>query len=414
MNVGHLCSGFEYGKHEIDPFSDSQLSNSAKFHLSNLLLLTLIERSVCDKKLTALWNFIASNKRYHTNMASIVLSQSGLYSSAIVMALTRGSFLDSFCGLVGALVPEFGNYTNDSHTKYRSLIKLFIVLGWYTELNDILLILSDKAFRECLLYLFRESYDYFNVIQKKLHQLDDKILDRLRDQLDPFNPIFRPVISQYSTSNIETGSKLIDSEYQEFARVLTETYLMVVMEIYSRKIGIDNYINAFTNITLNYDQDQFAISMKNKSSIAAGFSHSGCVLHGKAYIWGSNGIYPILNNRPIGMFKLLPAEVNILYIYYLFSVIDPNDNDGVPKCVEFLSYLGLEVVSVKCGRLHTVFITNNGVSFLLYFYCYSIYNCGNYFVIYSIGLCGRIKQSWTAWFRKSHYQVLTSDVNIRF
>lgn len=50
------------------------------------------------------------NKRYHTNMSSIVLAQSGLYSSTIVLALNRGAHMDAFCALVGVTNQEFGNY----------------------------------------------------------------------------------------------------------------------------------------------------------------------------------------------------------------------------------------------------------------------------------------------------------------
>lgn len=36
-------------------------------------------------------------------MTSIVLCQSGLYYSALLLACARGAHLDAFCGLVGVL-----------------------------------------------------------------------------------------------------------------------------------------------------------------------------------------------------------------------------------------------------------------------------------------------------------------------
>ena len=43
-------------------------------------------------------------------MTSIVLCQSGLYNSSLVLACSRGAHLDVFCGLVGVTNQEFGNY----------------------------------------------------------------------------------------------------------------------------------------------------------------------------------------------------------------------------------------------------------------------------------------------------------------
>lgn len=41
-------------------------------------------------------------------MSSIVLAQSGLYSSTIVLALNRGAHMDAFCALVAVTNQEFG------------------------------------------------------------------------------------------------------------------------------------------------------------------------------------------------------------------------------------------------------------------------------------------------------------------
>lgn len=87
---------------------DVQMSNSAQFHLSNLLFLTLCERCVKDKNMMPLWNFICSNTKYHTSLSSIILSQSGLYSSAILLALHRGACLDVFSCLVSMADHVYG------------------------------------------------------------------------------------------------------------------------------------------------------------------------------------------------------------------------------------------------------------------------------------------------------------------
>lgn len=62
------------------------------------------------------------NRRYHTNMSSIVLAQSGLYSSTIVLALNRGAHMDAFCALVGVSNQEFGNLFQAYFKLYSSLL----------------------------------------------------------------------------------------------------------------------------------------------------------------------------------------------------------------------------------------------------------------------------------------------------
>lgn len=97
-NSGKIISDFSYSSNEIN--FEVQMSNSAQFHLSNLLFLTLCERSVKDKNLMPLWNFIVTNTKYHTSLSSIILSQSGLYSTAVLLAMHRGACLDVFSCLV--------------------------------------------------------------------------------------------------------------------------------------------------------------------------------------------------------------------------------------------------------------------------------------------------------------------------
>lgn len=105
INSEKIISDFTYNSG--DNF-DVQMSNSAQFHLSNLLFLTLCERAVKDKNLMPLWNFIVSNTKYHTSLSSIILSQSGLYSSAILLAMHRGACLDVFSCLVSMADHVFG------------------------------------------------------------------------------------------------------------------------------------------------------------------------------------------------------------------------------------------------------------------------------------------------------------------
>ncbi len=63
-NTGRPCSDYSYESEEI--IYDIQMSNSAQFHLSNLLFLCMCEKTVRDKNYMPLWNFIVTNNKYHT------------------------------------------------------------------------------------------------------------------------------------------------------------------------------------------------------------------------------------------------------------------------------------------------------------------------------------------------------------
>lgn len=56
-------------------------------------------------------------------MSSIVLAQSGLYSSTIVLALNRGAHLDAFCALVGVTNQEFGEDLSQSINSFEIIFK---------------------------------------------------------------------------------------------------------------------------------------------------------------------------------------------------------------------------------------------------------------------------------------------------
>ena len=107
-NIGKIISDFSYSSSENN--FEVQMSNSAQFHLSNLLFLTLCERCVKDKHLMPLWNFIVSNTKYHTSLSSIILSQSGLYSTAVLLAMHRGACLDVFSCLVSTADHVLGDF----------------------------------------------------------------------------------------------------------------------------------------------------------------------------------------------------------------------------------------------------------------------------------------------------------------
>uniref|UniRef100_A0A1A9WJQ0 Uncharacterized protein n=1 Tax=Glossina brevipalpis TaxID=37001 RepID=A0A1A9WJQ0_9MUSC len=151
---GSSCSDYIYG--EDDSLSSPQMSPSSQFHLANLLLITLAEKAVNDKNYIPLWNFLVTNAKYHTNMTSIVLCQSGLFSAALVLAKIRGVCIDTFLALTSVVGQEF---------------------GWYTELNACLYNSSEFIFVETISYVPNIAIDYFTFIQEKMYAIRPKVLE---------------------------------------------------------------------------------------------------------------------------------------------------------------------------------------------------------------------------------------------
>lgn len=71
--------------------------------------------------------------------------------------------------------------------------------------------LSDDRFMETIVYLQNFGMDYFEAIRNNLNKFEMKVVERLLIQLDPFDPIFRPILfkvkNQTLSKDIENVSK---------------------------------------------------------------------------------------------------------------------------------------------------------------------------------------------------------------
>ncbi|KAL1110115.1 hypothetical protein AAG570_008192 [Ranatra chinensis] len=74
----------------------------------------------------------------------------------------------------------------------------------------------------------------------------------------------------------------------------------------------------------------------NPQVIGAGFSHSCIIVHGNAYTWGSTAF---------GCLGTGPSYPRIIG----------------PTIIDMFPNIGIRVLSVSCGRTHTIVLTNNGV-----------------------------------------------------
>ncbi|XP_058464342.1 uncharacterized protein LOC131438361 [Malaya genurostris] len=316
INAGAQCSDYSYENDDVS--WDVQISTTAQFHLSNLMLLTLSERCMQDKKYIPLWNFLVTNSKYHTSLACIVLAHGKLYSSAVLLAMSRGTCLDVFSCLVGIWEQLAENSS---------------------ELNAYMYNLANELFMESLIYLQEYTLDYFDMIRKCIDKFDINVLERLIRQLNPFHPVYRPLM--HKLSNHDSASKELDKPLLMFCRSLIETFLAVSIRAQMLKMHSSSFLGALRLVRVHYDEKHIEMRLKQYSPISAGFSHAGCVINKVAFLWGSNGVNCALSRTSLQGDPLAP--------------------NGSPPVVSFLKQLDLEVLSVHCGRLHTLLLTSNGI-----------------------------------------------------
>lgn len=280
LNAGLRCSDFSYDHDEVG--MDVQMSFSSQFHLSNLMFLTLCERTLSEKNYYPLWNFVQVNQRFHTSLASTILSQGGMYSTAVLLAKVRGAGLDVFMALVKAVKQEFG-----------------------TDINYLMYNLSEaKMFHECITYLSSVAIDYFTMVNGNRERFSVHVVDRLVEQLNPFAACFRPIVSRLSALRHEhrrgQGQEENDQMFPIYCRAFIEAFLCVlVRSVEMRDVVKSEVLNGLRSINIRYEANLAVLTngKRNWQTVSAGYAHACRVVDGKAFVWGSNQIPYVVDDN---------------------------------------------------------------------------------------------------------------------
>uniref|UniRef100_A0A182Q4K0 Uncharacterized protein n=1 Tax=Anopheles farauti TaxID=69004 RepID=A0A182Q4K0_9DIPT len=323
INTGAQCSDFSYDNDDM--MLEVQISPSDQFHLSNLMFLTLCERCTVDKNYIPLWNYIVTNSKYHTSLACIMLAHGKLYSTAVLLAMTRGTCLDVFSCLVGTWEQTMAETPAATPA----------------ETNAFVYNLSNELFLECLIYLQDYTVNYFQLIRKYLAVFDINVLERLIRQLNPFHPVYRPLM--HRLSNHESTAKEPSGRHLLFfCKALIETFLAVAIRAQQLKMHSEgSFLNALKHVRVHHEERAIEMRLARFSPIATGFFHAAAVVNHAAYVWGSNGVNCALSRTSLQGDAIGPS--------------------GQPPAVSFLRQIELDVLAVQCGRLHTLFLTSNGL-----------------------------------------------------
>lgn len=119
--------------------------------------------------------------------------------------------------------------------------------------------------------------------------------------------------------------------------------MIICIRLYTIQCIRDDVCNGLNMIYVRHEENQFAIKVDNCATLSAGFSHCAAIVDGSCYIWGSNGVNCALNSSNSS------------------SGGSEFGTESTPKCLEFISCMGLEVHAVRCGKAHTLILTNNGL-----------------------------------------------------
>lgn len=283
LNSGLRCSDFCYAQDEVG--QDVQMSFSSQFHLANLLFLTLCEWTLVEKNYHPLWCYVQTNHRFHTSLASTILAQGGLYSTAVLLAKVRGAALDVFVALVKAVKQEIG-----------------------TDVNYLLYNLSDATlFKECITYLSSVAVDYFAAIKQQRDRLSVHVVDRLVAQLNPFPGTYRPIVSRLSALRHEhrrttkRRGPTVDAAEEMFpvyCRGFVEAFLAVLVRSVEMRPGQKSQVlNGLKNVNIRYQSHVELLQSDKWQPVDAGYAHAVRVINGRAYIWGSNHIPYVVDDN---------------------------------------------------------------------------------------------------------------------
>lgn len=177
-------------------------------------------------------------------------------------------------------------------------------------------------------------------------------MQKLCRQLDPFSPVFRPVVS----SQLDLNSSDADPEFIAFGKSFIETFLLLLINIHARRRNnrrrpadeppsVEPETASFAAALSTMDGDRaedtpLALAVRFNSPLSVGFSHCAYIVDGIAYAWGSNGVNCLLGAA---------AQPETADVY------------STPRPLQFLGQLNVVVHAVRCGRTHTLILTNNGL-----------------------------------------------------
>lgn len=176
-----------------------------------------------------------------------------------------------------------------------------------TDINYLLYNLSDPMFRECITYLSAVSVYYFTALRTRITRFSIHVLDRLVLQLNPFDRVYRPIVSRLSALRHTHRKRLdaVDELFPAFCKAYIEAFLCTMIrsvEMSSSAAGSKSkLVDGLSNINIRYESLNVPLSTNGWTTLSAGYAHGCRIIQGCGYVWGSNQIPYAVDNNFVSM-----------------------------------------------------------------------------------------------------------------
>ncbi|XP_011499761.1 PREDICTED: uncharacterized protein LOC105363708 [Ceratosolen solmsi marchali] len=226
-------------------------------------------------------------------------------------------------------------------------------LDLHKNLNGLLMCLSDSSLIQGMLNNPSTARNHICFILANLPTLQIFILQRLITLFDPTNAAIRPLLLRFkarrraaSRSSFSSQCDSLDlSEDLDEVGVLIEEIIDIFLQtlltlLHKKQLSMKFLAKnvPFTQLPdIEGDRKGKNVSVDFKRRLlSTGFAHTALIRNGNVYTWG-NTLQGCLGTGP----TMLPSSL--------------------PQGIFIFRRLGIEVLSVSCGRCHTLAVTNNGV-----------------------------------------------------
>ncbi|XP_046385800.1 uncharacterized protein LOC124155755 [Ischnura elegans] len=305
--------------------------------------------------------FLHDNQHYDEVLAVSVVGQTALWEPLRFLCSQRGLHREALTSLSRLLQSVAASRSNDGGgtEPSQSHSHPFALTSVAASLLDPSLweCLSDEALLQPLLERPQLATVHLNFVTSFLSMLSAPSLQRLAVLYDPSSPIFSPSMQrlfscdtqgQYGFKVSSAGSEsLEDSGVHHPIEELLEMYIKVMLYLSRKRSGgRASYFPELMGWSISKERDAGDDCDEKKkkpaergrppSILAAGYAHAALVWNRGVLTWG-NTAHGCLGHGPT-------------MSRYSF----PRDVASFPS-------LGIEVLSVSCGRQHTLALTTNGV-----------------------------------------------------
>ncbi|XP_063216868.1 uncharacterized protein LOC134527844 isoform X2 [Bacillus rossius redtenbacheri] len=328
------------------------LTTAERIHLSNLAVMSHTEqllRTTASKAtpFKQFVKFLRDNPWYDEVLAVNVAGQTGLWEVLQFLASHRGlhqEVLEVTSSVVATLLEGAGRPAPTAATTATTgaLLRPASLLD-----AGLWMCVSDPTLLPAFLARPQHCKVHLQFVTACLPRLEPFALQRLAALYDPSSPLLRPGLRGLLGRDSGSPGQSLDCSDEGSGAVpleeVLQQFVLVLLHLAAKTVGLRAFHPGLVPDVRPPDlgvQDVDDLTPNpvpvQTTSLSAGFAHVALVRNGTALTWGSTaqgclGTGPTLSQ---------------------YSGVQP---------ITFFPSLKLEVLSISCGRLHTVALTDNGV-----------------------------------------------------